>query len=100
MATCQSCGKYYDHREARTEMFQCIDCEAYSEDDDGPLYECGSCGNVYTRESTEGGNHICPQCHRFGMKLAEAGCPSCQQGELIIATVTRCPHCEAVEDIV
>lgn len=99
MGICPSCGKPFDSEEAEMVLFQCKGCEEFTEEDDGPLYECNSCGNVYTRGATDNENHICPECHRFGAKSAEMGCPNCQADELVEVTVIRCPHCEHTEAI-
>ena len=96
MKTCPACGKTYELEDAEVETFECQECEEFSDEDDGPLYECSSCGHVYTRGATDNDNHICPQCHRFGSRQADMGCPKCQAGELLLVTLIRCPHCETV----
>ena len=49
----------------------------------GPLYECGSCGATYSLAgSADAESNRCPECNRFGRKLAELSCPACEDGEL------------------
>lgn len=92
MITCNNCSKSLSD-ETPLDLFECIHCGEFALDDDGPLYECGTCGNVYTRGSTSGDNHICDKCHKFGMKMAEHGCSNCKTGELQVVTGYECPNC-------
>lgn len=57
----------------------CPDCHKVGEDIEAePLYECGSCGNEYTRSnSADGESHRCPTCNKFGSKISDEGCPDC-----------------------
>lgn len=69
------------------EAFICEDCGALVPVEDaegvGPLYECGDCGTRYTRgTSADGESHRCPDCNKFGAKVADVGCPDCEEGEL------------------
>lgn len=49
----------------------------------GPLYECGECGSPFTRDgSADGDSNRCPDCNKFGGKLADLACPECGEGEL------------------
>jgi DNA-directed RNA polymerase subunit RPC12/RpoP len=58
----------------------CLQCEKVGEDiEPEPLYECGSCGNEFSRSnSADGGSHRCPQCNKFGSKISDEGCPDCE----------------------
>jgi hypothetical protein len=40
-----------------------------------PLYGCDACGTSFTRESSANRNHQCPECNKFGGKIADYGCP-------------------------
>ena len=65
--TCDDCGATFDESEA-----------------DSPLYECSDCGTRFTREgSADGDGNRCPDCTKFGAKVAEYGCPECGEGELV-----------------
>jgi DNA-directed RNA polymerase subunit RPC12/RpoP len=46
------------------------------------LYECGQCGDTFTRGTSADGDRQCPECNGLGTKLAENGCPECNQGVL------------------
>jgi len=73
--------------EAEREVFdfECQACEHQFNDGDegGPLYECSSCGTEFTREdSADGDSNRCPNCNKFGAKVADLTCPECQSGEV------------------
>jgi DNA-directed RNA polymerase subunit RPC12/RpoP len=55
---CEHCEKFYDDEEV---------------EENGPIYECGSCGNQFPKSET--GTHQCPQCQKFGSKLYDQSCP-------------------------
>jgi DNA-directed RNA polymerase subunit RPC12/RpoP len=80
-----------------TETFYiCEDCETVlDEEPEGPAYECGSCGETFSREMTENGDHRCPQCNKFGGKAGDYGCPECG-GQMEAVEGVKCPHCEKV----
>ena len=62
--------------------------------DDNTLYECGSCGTVFTRaNSADGMSHRCPQCNKMSGKLSENGCPECGEAEVETKEGMKCPHC-------
>jgi DNA-directed RNA polymerase subunit RPC12/RpoP len=64
---------------------KCGNCEETFEDDTEaePLYECGDCGNRFTSgTSADGEGNRCPDCNKFGSKVTDLGCPSCNEGEL------------------
>lgn len=75
---------------------KCVECDAIVDSDDGPLYECSSCGEVFTRGTSANDNHQCPTCNKFGAKQAEQGCPECNAGELESVTVYYCQNCDTV----
>ena len=68
--------------------WRCEGCEAEFTDEDadqgqGPLYECGECGTQFTRDnSADGDSNRCPDCNKFGAKMADLACPECGEGEL------------------
>ena len=61
----------------RSDMWWCEHCEKFYDDEqveeNGPIYECGSCGNVFLRSENE--SHQCPSCNKFGSKLYDQSCP-------------------------
>jgi len=64
---------------------ECSECEAKFIDtsDAQPLYECSSCGSIFTEEnSADGGSNRCPDCNKFAAKISDLGCPECGQGEI------------------
>lgn len=68
--------------------WRCASCEVEFTDADadqgqGGLYECGECGSTFSRgNSADGDSNRCPDCNRFGAKLADLACPECGEGEL------------------
>jgi ribosomal protein L37AE/L43A len=64
--------------------FECNSCgETFEDETEGvALYECGECGSTFTRETSANDNHQCPDCNKFGSKVSDVGCPSCNEGEL------------------
>ena len=69
------------------DAYICDKCEALVTVDDAeecsPLYECGECGSRYNRDnSADGESHRCPDCGKFGAKVADKCCPECEDGEL------------------
>lgn len=95
---CKYCKKEIDTSES-FDGFVCEECGEVSEDDDGPLYECSSCGAVFTRGSSANDNHQCPDCNKFGAKQAEHGCSACQSAEANVVTIIQCPHCENLMEV-
>lgn len=75
--------------------FKCESCEEHVDaaDVESPLYECGNCATVFTRETSANSNHQCPECNKFGSKIAENGCPECNEGELVEFDGWTCPLC-------
>jgi DNA-directed RNA polymerase subunit RPC12/RpoP len=68
--------------------WRCASCgEEFTDGDadqgQGPLYECDSCGAKFSLAgSADGDSNRCPECNRFGRKLAELSCPACEDGGL------------------
>lgn len=62
-------------------QFVCSECgEEFIEDPEVTLYECGECGDIWSKEDT--GSHRCENCNKFAGVLTHSGCPECGQGEL------------------
>lgn len=76
--------------------FVCYSCEEHiaGEDVSSPLYECGNCGTQFTRDTSANDNHQCPDCNKFGSKVADQGCPECNEGELTEFEGWFCADCE------
>jgi hypothetical protein len=76
--------------------YRCEECEEFSTDTaDSPLYECGSCGTVFARDtSADGSSNRCPDCNKFGSKTADFACIECQEGEAVPTLYVVCPLCE------
>jgi len=57
----------------------CPDCHKVGENiEPEPLYECGTCGNDFTRSnSADGEGHRCPTCNVFSAKISDEACPDC-----------------------
>jgi DNA-directed RNA polymerase subunit RPC12/RpoP/phage FluMu protein Com len=82
--------------------YKCLSCDTISEDcEDEPLYECGSCGTNFLRSnSDDGDSHRCPNCHKFGSKIADQACTSCQEGEVEEIQAIKCSVCEEIMELV
>lgn len=80
------------------EAKRCAECGTLCDDDTdgGPLYECGECGHRFNREAA-GGNR-CPECSRFGSRIADESCPECEAGELESSEAHQCTHCNTILD--
>lgn len=71
---------------AEVVAYVCEECDEFVRPDDvaSPLYECSDCGTRYTREgSADGEGNRCPDCNKFGARIADHGCPECGEGELV-----------------
>jgi DNA-directed RNA polymerase subunit RPC12/RpoP len=76
------------------DAYKCQDCDEISEEVGGPVYECGNCGTQFTREgSADGMSHRCPDCGKFGSKVAEQSCTSCDGGEVEQIEASQCSKC-------
>lgn len=58
-----------------TTAYRCNECDAISEDNCGPVYGCGNCGNISDERR-------CDLCNRFKAKLSDIGCAECCAGEV------------------
>jgi rubrerythrin len=64
--------------------WRCASCGVELTEDEadqgqGPLYACGQCGSTFSADAE---SNRCPDCNRYGRKLAELSCPACEDGEL------------------
>ncbi len=79
------------------EYLVCGTCDnAVTTDDheDGPLYECQSCGRQFARSnSADGESHRCPDCNKMAGKAGDYGCGECDE-EMEIKDGAICPHCD------
>ena len=56
---------------------KCTECDhVYKDEEPGevranaePVYECGNCGEQFTKEDSPAGNHQCPGCNKFASKM-------------------------------
>jgi uncharacterized C2H2 Zn-finger protein len=81
--------------------FKCTNCDTLWADEPEyvVLYECGDCGEIFSRENSyTGDGHQCPSCHKFSAKLTDRGCPDCQEGEVEGEELHQCEICEEVFD--
>lgn len=80
--------------------YECAECGEVSEDvEESPLYECGECGTKYNRDnSADGSSHRCPDCNKFGSKLATRHCAECSEGEVEEVERWRCNECETLHE--
>lgn len=74
---------------------QLIDPDEHDDDEIGPVYECGECGNIFNRTESEYGNHRC-DCGRFAAKQYDHGCPDCHE-ELIEVLAVEMEDGELIE---
>jgi DNA-directed RNA polymerase subunit RPC12/RpoP len=69
-----------------TVVYWCDECDRYhtqeQAEEGGPLYECGNCGTTFTRTNSANDNHQCPDCNKFGSKLADVSCPDGNETEM------------------
>ena len=63
--------------QAKETKLYCAECDTIVEDSE-PGYECGSCGEVFSRSNSyDGDSHQCPSCLKFASKVADECCSSC-----------------------
>lgn len=56
----------------------CSGCKAVLEEGDiEPVYECGDCGEEFTKDDSPNGNNQCPQCNKFAARKEDDGKSSC-----------------------
>jgi rubredoxin len=66
---------------------KCTECDhLFTEEEPGdvranaePAYECGNCGQTFTKDDSPSGNHQCPGCNKFASKMDPEwfACPEC-----------------------
>ncbi len=83
----------------RVTAYRCVECGAISEDYVEKLYECPNCGTLFTRDnSADGMSHRCPDCGKFGSKIADTACAECEQGEAEEIEAFRHDACEELHE--
>lgn len=91
---CPHCGEEQEQKPEK--KFYCEDCEEYFDAFDAePMYECQECSEVFTRSgSKDGMGHSCPECGRWGSKLYDHVCTTCEaEAELEEVLVYICQAC-------
>lgn len=73
--------------------YVCTACGHATDDPAGSLYECGNCGEQFNSDSSHNGRHMCPNCYKFGAKIADHSCPECNGGEAEEAQIAECNTC-------
>jgi DNA-directed RNA polymerase subunit RPC12/RpoP len=79
-----------------SKSWACPECSATQDDepDTDTIYECGNCGNSFSREQNEGTN-LCPDCrHRAATREKGPVCPECGGGIMEEQTCDGCPDCD------
>lgn len=63
----------------KTTQLVCPGCNLPAEELDlEPIYECGGCGEIFSRSnSADGDSHKCPGCNKFSTKVTDEGCANC-----------------------
>ena len=79
-----------------TGYFQCYGCDELTDSpEDGPIYECGTCGQTLFGEE----GRRCGDCNRFTAKTHGASdgvCPSCEEDAVRPIAVLQCTACDDV----
>ncbi|MDM7940114.1 MAG: hypothetical protein QUS07_07220 [Methanothrix sp.] len=83
-------------------LVKCPECDTLFDIQDveatDPVYECSSCGEVFTRSNSyDGDSHKCPQCGKFGSKVEDTCCPDCEAPINVPRERIegfQCPECE------
>lgn len=80
-------------------VYVCQECGEESDDFlEEPLYECGSCGTVFTRSnSADGDSHRCPDCGKMSSRISqhsEGVCEQCEQGVVEEESRFECDYCQ------
>ena len=72
--------------------FRCEDCDHTSEDNGGPLYECGSCGTKFNKSSSANEGNLC-SCGKFSSKTGELSCEECNEAAVVATQLIVCADC-------
>ncbi|MGR3295848.1 MAG: hypothetical protein ACUZ8A_06440 [Candidatus Bathyanammoxibius sp.] len=76
--------------------YKCTDCgDIAAESSEEVLYECGNCGPFTRSNSDDGDSNRCPQCHKFGAKVADEACESCQAAGVEEIDAYHCTECNS-----
>ena len=74
--------------------YKCTDCgDIAAESSEEVLYECGNCGPFIRSNSADGDSNRCPQCNKFGAKLADEACESCEAAGVEKTDAYHCTEC-------
>ncbi len=80
----------------------CTDCGFVTDTpSEEPGYECGSCGEEFTRaNSADGDSNRCPQCNRFAAKRVDDVCERCESEtqQVWVFECSRCSEFHAVAE--
>jgi DNA-directed RNA polymerase subunit RPC12/RpoP len=90
---CPNCGAKLEVEK----KYWCESCHrGYDEDELTKLYECSSCGTIFSPDdSYDGMSNRCPDCAKWGHIYMENICPDClEEVELQEAEVAYCPDCD------
>lgn len=93
-ATCPHCGESVEAKPEK--KYYCPSCEGFFDEVElTKIYECGSCGETFSREeSHDGMSNRCPSCAKWGHIMTENVCPECQEEEeLEEVDALVCPSC-------
>ena len=72
--------------------FRCEECSHTSEENGGPLYECGSCGTKFNKDSSANEGNLC-SCGKFSSKTGELSCEECNEAPVVATLLVECAHC-------
>lgn len=56
-------------------------------DNDNPIYECEDDGRFTREESADSVSNRCPDCRKWGRKVADGTCPKCGEGAVEIKRI-------------
>jgi len=90
--TCPECDQVKDPEAEVIQAWRCEGgCDLTEESSESPLYECGDCGDSFTRDnSADGASNRCPSCNKFAARIADVGCDDCGESEAIQVDAVAC----------
>ncbi len=76
--------------------YKCTDCgDIAAEASEEVLYDCGNDGPFIRSNSADGDSNRCPECNKFGAKVADEACGSCQAAGVEEIDAYHCTGCGA-----